>query len=419
MYTQFFGLRKKPFTLSCDPEFFYFSKNHDLAFTHLKNGLIHNVGFMALTGDAGTGKTTLLRYLINHIRSPVKMAMIFNTQIDPHSLLEMLAKEFEITPASYRKSDLYYALYQLFTEESSKRARCVIFVDEAQNLSLGGFEELRMLSNFEGNEPLVQIILVGQPQLRTQLAHPWLAQLTQRVSVHCHLSPLQFNDIRNYVDHRLYVAGSQRGATIFEREAVDLIAEASKGIPRVINSICDASLARGFADGLKTISSRIVEKVISDKELLLGGESGIEASWSEGSQNGKGPGQWPFATGLDSNPEIDASAISGLTEAIANLLVQISSLEKRLAEANAADSDRIIGPLQEMLAKEREKNSRLEAHLSELQSRYKDILRERRRTQESRSDVRVDGRHTGSSRTPWGILSRGKRWFWDRSARST
>ena len=231
MYTQFFGLKRKPFSLSPAPEFFYLSKGHHLAFTHLKYGLVHNVGFIALTGEVGTGKTTLLKYLLKSIKVPLNIAMIFNTQINSTSFLEMVVKEFEITPVSNRKSDLYDGLYKFFLEEYKKRSRCVIFVDEAQNLSLEAFEELRMLSNLDsGDEPLVQIILVGQPQLRTRLAHPSLEQLTQRISVHYHLCPLQHEDVGKYIDFRLHAAGYEgigstfmEGAgSIFETEAVEL-----------------------------------------------------------------------------------------------------------------------------------------------------------------------------------------------------
>jgi general secretion pathway protein A len=392
MYMQFFGLKKKPFTLTSDPTFFYFSKNHDLAFTHLKNGLVHNVGFMALTGSAGTGKTTLLRYLINHIRSPFNIAMIFNTQIDTRSLLEMLVKDFEITPPSNRRSDLYHALYEFFAEQNLKQARCLIFVDEAQNLSLSSFEELRMLSNFDGNEPLVQIVLVGQPRLRSQLAHPLLAQLTQRISVHFHLAPLQSNDIRGYIDHRLYVAGAQRGATIFENEAMDRIAEISKGVPRVINSICDASLACAFAEKLKRVPVRVVEKVVSDNELLLGGKADIETFSSEGHDVIDAPNQWPFFDGSDSHRELNAPATPGLTERVSTLIERISSLEERLAEADAAESDRIISIFLEVLAKEREKNLQLAIQLADLKSRYKD-----------------KAKCVESGRRLWRVFSRGKK----------
>ena len=233
MYTQFFGLKKRPFVLSPDPEFIYFSKGHDLAFTHLEYGLAHNLGFIALTGDIGAGKTTLLKYLLEKVNPSLNLAMIFNTQVDPRSLLEMLAKEFELSPASNRKSDLFDALYEKFIAEYSKGNRCIVVVDEAQNLSLQSFEELRMLSNLDaGSDLLVQIILVGQPQLRKRLAHPSLSQLTQRISVHYHLMPMKSDEIGEYIRHRLRVAGCESPDVLFfDDGAIECIANGSAESP--------------------------------------------------------------------------------------------------------------------------------------------------------------------------------------------
>jgi general secretion pathway protein A len=403
MYTQFFGLKKKPFSLSPDPEFFYFSKKHDLAFTHLEYGLVHNVGFIALTGDVGTGKTTLLKYLLNRIRAPLDIAMIFNTQIDPHSFLEMLAKEFEITPASNRKSDLYEALYQYFLGQYAKRVRCVIFVDEAQNLSVSGFEELRMLSNLDsGSEPLVQIILAGQPQLRNRLADASLAQLTQRISVHYHLSPMLSEDIGKYINHRLFVAGSQRESTLFEKEAVDKIAEVSGGVPRIINSICDASLTYAFADGLETVSMKVVENVVSDNELM---RAGAERHSAGGSHDGGDPRK---GLGLESHANSGEAGVSGFGGLISNLMERISYLEARVSEAQTAEAERSIVLLQEMLAGEREKTVKLAAQLVELKKEYKRVVKELQKIGENQQSL-VETGHFAKTRLPWRIFSRDKK----------
>ncbi len=377
MYTRFFGLKKKPFAPSPDPEFFYFSKGHQLAFTHLEYGLAHNVGFIALTGEVGTGKTTLLRYLLRRIRVPLNIAMIFNTQIDPLSFLEMLVKEFEITPVSNRKSDLYDALYKFFLEQYMKRSRCVIFVDEAQNLQLEAFEELRMLSNLDsGDEPLVQIILVGQPQLRARLAHASLEQLAQRISVHYHLRPLQCEDVGKYIDFRIHAAGLEAGGSLYEREAVDLIAEASRGVPRIINSICDASLTYAYADRMGTVSRQIVEKVLSDNELLRIGRTDGVSSSIQAPYNSNGQVEGLTPAGLEWDKRFDASGPAGLSEVITHLLGRIGALEGQMAERSGADTDRSIGILQEMLAREREKSSQFADQLEELQQEYNKVVKE-------------------------------------------
>ena len=257
MYSKYFGLKKRPFVLSPDPAFLYLSRVHDLAFTHLEYGLSHHAGFVALTGEVGTGKTTLLKYLFDKVKTSLEIAMIFNTQLDPQALLEMLVREFGLDTPSGSKAAFVEVLYEHFLKQYSRGNRCVIVIDEAQNLPLEAFEELRMLSNLEaGNDILLQIILVGQPQLRERLAHPSLAQLTQRISVHYHLSPLSRDEVGSYVAHRLSIAGYERPEPLFAEAAVARVAELSRGIPRVINSICDASLTYAFADELTQVSTR-------------------------------------------------------------------------------------------------------------------------------------------------------------------
>ena len=408
MYRQFFGLKKKPFSLSADPEFFYFSKGHNLAFTHLEYGLMHNVGFIALTGEVGTGKTTLLRYLLKRIRVPLNIAMIFNTQVDPHSFLEMLAKEFEVTPASSRKSDLYDALYKFFLEQYRKRSRCVIFVDEAQNLSLKAFEELRMLSNLDsGDEPLVQIVLAGQPQLRNRLAHASLEQLTQRISVHYHLRALDSEDVGKYIDFRVHAAGFQQSDPLFEKEAVDLIAEASKGIPRVINSISDASLTYAYADRIKTVSRKIVENVLADNELLRIVHTDRESPSTEASFNGHGQGE-SLSAGLDGDGRFDVSGMAALGGVISHLLGRVSTLEGQIAEHGEAASDRAIAMLQDMLVREREKSSRFAAQLVELEQKYGKVLKEVEDIR-NQGQIAAESRPSESTRTLWRFFSSEKR----------
>ena len=373
MYTQFFGHKKKPFALSAAPEFFYLSKGHHLAFTHLEYGLVHNVGFIALTGDVGTGKTTLLRYLLKSIRAPLNIAMIFNTQVDPASFLEMVVKEFEITPASNRKSDLYEGLYKFFLDQYRKHSRCVIIVDEAQNLQLEGFEELRMLSNLDaGDEPLVQIILVGQPQLRARLSHPSLEQLTQRISVHYHLSPLQQEDVGKYIDFRLQAAGYEGSESIFDPVAVELAAGASRGVPRIINTICDASLTYAYADGVKKVSGEMVENVLADNQLL-----GVVSSLGEsapGDSNGEARGLPPVAP--EGEGRYLSSLVPGFGVMLSNLVERVASLEDQVAESKQQGMDRAVGILQEMLSKERERASQYAAQLIEMKQKYKKAIKD-------------------------------------------
>ncbi len=183
--------------------------------------------------------------------------------------METLVKEFDARVESNRKSDLVDALFGHFLDTYSKGGRCVIVVDEAQNLPLDSFEELRMLSNLEaGSEFLAQIVLVGQPQLKARLMDPALSQLTQRISVHYHLSPLSGDEVGAYIEHRLRVGGCEGTEPIFTPEAAGAVSSFSGGIPRLISSICDAALSYAFADDARLISGDIIERVVSDNELL-------------------------------------------------------------------------------------------------------------------------------------------------------
>ena len=386
MYREFFGLKQKPFTLSPDPDFFYFSKSHHLAFTHLEYGLVHNIGYMALTGDSGAGKTTLLRYLIKRIKAPISIAMIFNTLIDSESFLEMVVKEFHISPPSNRKSDLYDSLYTYFIEQHNKKKRCVIFIDESQNLKYDVLEELRMLSNFEtGVGSLVQIVLAGQSEFRNRLTHPSLEQLTQRIAIHYHLTPLQLEDVSKYIKFRLHVAGLAQNNELFEKDAIILIAEMSNGIPRIINSICDLSLTYACSDLSKTVTGKIVESVISNNEMLRRGNRANTGYLIDAPCNGNSTDYCESKGGLggDKNSvSLDLSAFGGI---MSDLAGRLSVLEERVVDTKVADLEHSIGIVQKMLVKEREKNSQLTLQLQDIKQKYKKALKAMQKTREQNS----------------------------------
>ncbi len=360
MYRKFFGLKKRPFILSPDPEFLYLSKVHDLALTHLEYGIVHNVGFLALTGDVGAGKTTLLKYLFEKVKDSLDVAMVFNTNLDPVSFLEMLAREFELDAPSRAKTDLFDTLAEHFIEEYSKGNRCVVIVDEAQNLPTETFEELRMLSNLEvGSDFLLQIILVGQPQLRERLSDHSLAQLAQRISVHFHLTPLPLNEVGNYIDHRLKVAGYSDAEPLFLEDAVDSIGQLSKGIPRVINSICDACLTYAFADDLRQVSREMVERVIKDNELLV-------AFIEEKTQQGK---ELPAAKAREDH---GSTEMTGVRDMLSRVIGRLEALEMRMNMLETAEKDKLVGVLQAMLTRERERSRELEQKLVALGYKFKE-----------------------------------------------
>ena len=365
MYTKFFGLEKRPFVLSPDPEFLFFSQGHDLAFTHLEYGLHHNVGFMALTGEVGAGKTTLLKYLFDKVAATLDIAMIFNTNVDAQTLLEMLVREFELELAGSRnKSDLFDVLFRHFMKQYSTGNRCVIVVDEAQNLPADAFEELRMLSNLEvGNDFLVQIILVGQPQLRERLARPSLSQLAQRISVHYHLAPLAADEVEKYIHHRLKIAGLPSDRRLFDDQAVQAVAEASHGIPRIVNSLCDAALTYAFADDLPVVTKEIVEKVVADNPLL---HSQLDQSGWDGGNTGASHAE-PV------EPERTDANWRGYQIILSHFQGRLESVETRLKLIETAQEDRVVQVLQEMLNKERERNLQYFQRISLLTRKFRDL----------------------------------------------
>jgi len=365
MYTKFFRLTKRPFLLTADPEFLYLSSVHDLAMAHLEYGIRHHAGFVALTGEVGAGKTTLLKHLLRQVETGLDLAMIFNTLLDPLELLEMLAREFGLTLSSSGKAALVDILYQYFMQQFGRGRRCCIIIDEAQNLSLEAFEELRMLSNLEaGSEVLVQIILVGQPQLRQRLAHPSMLQLTQRIAVHYHLGALSRDEVGQYLSHRLRVAGYEGPGPLFSADAVARLAELSRGIPRVINSICDAALTYAFADKTSQVTLEIVAQVVADNELLLPGPAATHHE----------PTLFPPSLHDPQAPEPRGDIAKTFPTALSHLQTWIETFQRRLEALEAQrERDAAVTVLQELLKEERKRTVRCARMLSAMKSEHQKV----------------------------------------------
>ncbi|MCE5336084.1 MAG: AAA family ATPase [Desulfobacteraceae bacterium] len=361
MYTKFFGLKKRPFILTPDPNFLYFSSALDMALTHLEYGLIHNAGFIALTGEIGVGKTTLLKYLFDRVSKSQDIAMIFNTQLDSLSLLEMIAREFELplSPTT-GKAEILGLLHTHFIRQYSGGKRSLIVIDEAQNLSLEACEELRMLSNLEAdNDFLVQIILVGQHQLRDRLSDPNLAQLTQRISVYYHLPPLEAEEVSKYVEHRLKVAGYDRPEPLFTPDGLKVIAEISKGVPRVINTICESALTYAFADDLKQIGKDIIEKVVADHPLL-------SVEFNRG----------PAGRGADDG-HLHRAESQGMSQDLqlwfSSVDSRLQELEKRMARTEQSGESKEIELLRAKLEQEKERSENLSRKLAAMSQRNREL----------------------------------------------
>ncbi len=265
MYLKFYGFREKPFNLTPDPRFVFLSKNHREAFAHLLYGINNRTGFIALTGEVGSGKTTVLRSLLSQLDAEhYRTALIFNPCLSPSELLQSINREFGIPARTSNISDLLDALNTFLLQQKAEGRIVVLAIDEVQNLEINVLEQIRLISNLETDrEKLIQIVLSGQPEFVQILKKKEMRQLSQRITVRYHLKPMDFEDTVRYIDHRLEVAGG-RGGVIFTRTALKRIHRYSRGLPRLINAACDRALLAGYTKDKAVINSRIASAGIRD-----------------------------------------------------------------------------------------------------------------------------------------------------------
>jgi general secretion pathway protein A len=280
MYEDFYGLKERPFTLVPDPDYLFLGSQHKLARAYLEYGLKERMGFVVLTGEVGTGKTTLIKSLLREKDANQRLGVLYQTSVEAADLLELLLKEFHIRGhfGGSRAARLG-AFNQFLLSSYARGEHVVLVVDEAQNLGPQALEELRLLSNLHTEkEPLLQVILVGQPRLRDRLRHPALRQLAQRVAIHYHLNPLDQDETKEYIRFRLARAGA---SGIFTTSALDKLYEYTQGVPRRINAWCDLALVAGFAEGRHEIDGQFIDLVISAQGGSLEGTEGQDASITE------------------------------------------------------------------------------------------------------------------------------------------
>jgi general secretion pathway protein A len=263
MYTEFYNLREEPFSITADPEFFFSSSRHKEAVGHLEFGIQNRRGIIVVTGEIGTGKTTLCRTLLGRLDNTVKTALVLNPDFSNLQLLQLILKDFGIEPRPRNKFALIDALNAFLIEETNRGNNVALIIDESQNLTVRQLEQIRLLSNLETEKhKLLQIILVGQPELLTKLRLNSLRQLNQRVGVRYHILPLERPEVSDYIEHRLKIAsaGDPHPKIIFSSDAVDAVFELSKGTPRLINLLCDRALLAGFVAETSTIDKKIIYK---------------------------------------------------------------------------------------------------------------------------------------------------------------
>jgi len=268
MYTDFYGLKEIPFGLTPNPKYIFKTESYLEVVSNLRYCISQSKGLVVVAGEVGTGKTTTLRSVLQQFGPDILSAYIFNPFITVTEFFELFTAGINLELTSRpSKAEILNALCVCLAQRHSKGLRTVLIIDEAHGLTPSVLEEIRLLANFEtNNEKLLQIILCGQPELREVLNQSGLRQLKQRISLRCSIKPLQPHEINSYIRFRLKTAGAER-VNLFDSSAVDLIARASAGIPRVINNICDNALLYGYASGQATISREIINEVIETLDM--------------------------------------------------------------------------------------------------------------------------------------------------------
>jgi general secretion pathway protein A len=268
MYKAYFGLSENPFNLSPDPEFLYRSPQHEEALANLIYGVRSRKGFIVLSGEVGTGKTTMLECLRDYLDTQrIEFAFVFNSRLNPEQFFEMMAYDFDLQCDRKSKTSVLFALNSLLIQQAERGRTCVLIVDEAHNLEWDVLEEIRLLGNLENRQgKLLQIILAGQPELDRKLDAPNLRQLKQRVVLRCSLNPLNAEETLAYIDTRLARAGMPN-QKLFSPELLEEIHKRSRGIPRLINLLCDNLLVTAFAMEQRVATVPMLDEVCSDLRL--------------------------------------------------------------------------------------------------------------------------------------------------------
>ncbi len=324
MYEAFYGLTSKPFQLIPDPSFYFGSKQHSRAKAYLEYGVSRNEGFVVVTGEIGAGKTTILRALIEGLHgSNVVTGNLVTTQLGAEDTLRMVGAAFGFKVKDVPKSELLITLEAFLISQTSQGKRCLLIVDEAQNLSMRAVEELRMLSNFQfGNQALLQTFLIGQPEFREILQRPEMEQFRQRVAAACHIGPLDAEETQHYIEHRLKRAGStgKPGLTL---EAFKGVFDATRGIPRRINGVCDRLLLLGFLQGKVDLGIEEVTEVVREMEQESAGPPRMAAH--DGSTL-----QAPVSADIDPDIDLDKLKLDPAAAEVMNKQLNSLRAEQRL-----------------------------------------------------------------------------------------
>lgn len=357
MYEQFYGFKEKPFQIVPSPNYLYKSETHQNALTYLEYGLSEHVGFILLTGEVGSGKTTLIQYIIAQLGNQTVPGVIFSTQVSASEMLRLILSQFELKPTADKAQNLE-TLNEFLIKTYASRKQALLIIDEAQNLTPEALEEVRMLSNLQSaDHTLLQVMLVGQPELNIKLSDPSLRQVAQRIAVRYHLTGLNRKDTGRYIAYRLEQTGGK--PDLFTEEAIDLIYRISSGIPRSINIACQAALVYGFADEAERISQDIVEQIMGDK-LGIGFETARPTPETE---NIGRPGDYHPNT---SNSNGYKERLDSIEQTVKGLIGTVENRLGVIEKGLNSQPTETVRRLTELLQKERERNQvllRKHAHL--------------------------------------------------------
>jgi len=334
MYEAFYGLTNKPFQLNPDPTFYFGSKQHKRAAAYLEYGMHQNEGFIVITGEVGAGKTTIVRGMLDNLdQKKIVAAHLVSTQLDADDTLRLVGAAFGLRTKDVSKADVLMSLEAFLISATSKGKRCLLIVDEAQNLTARAVEELRMLSNFQfGNHALLQSYLIGQPEFRQILQSPHMMQFRQRVIAACHIGPLDVDETQAYIEHRLKCAGAV-DSPVITQGAFEAIFRASSGIPRRINSVCDRLLLFGFLSNKKEFDESDVEEVAREiHDETLGGNTQVGMTYASATSQATfsyHPGSPQAPTQIDFSGD-PATVFSGLN--VQQFSDRLASLERSLIQ---------------------------------------------------------------------------------------
>jgi general secretion pathway protein A len=271
MYKTFFNLTRNPFDLTPDPLFLFATEHHNEALAALYCGVRRHKGFVVLTGEVGTGKTLLLRCLVLSMKhsEDVAFAYLFNSRLSPTEFLQYVVSDFGLPASRRNKTELLLDLYHYVASRGLNKLTTVLIVDEAHHLSAEVLEEVRLLTNLETvDDKLLQILLVGQPELDQKLDSPALRQLKQRIALRAHLQPLDLKETKAYVEWRLHLAGANSSASmLFPEQTIAVIYDYSRGFPRLINTICENALIAAYATGMRSVSEDLIQDIASNFRL--------------------------------------------------------------------------------------------------------------------------------------------------------